>query len=802
MTDLRYALRSVRHSPGFATVVIVTLAVGIGANTALVSLLDTVLRRELPVQNPKELVFIRTAGARGLGGAPPYPYFDRIRMDAPAFSGMAAFATDELRVEVDGSVEQVFGQVSSGNYFDVLGVTAIAGRLLTAGDELLNPPVAVIGYGYWQRRFGGSLDAIGRRVSFRDRSFTIVGVTPPRFRGLEPGRQVDVTLPITIEPAIVGSREAQWFSAVARVRPGVDQRQAAAQTNARLAGLLTELSRPGDGTRARFDRIELTPAARGLDQLRARFGGPLSTLTLVTAILLLIACTNLAGLLLVRGTMRTRELALRLAAGASAARLVRQLLTETMVLFTLGAAAGLFVAYAAIAGLTGFLATGRRPILLDVEYDWRVIAYALGMTFVTGVLTGVWPALRALRITPQAAMKTSAMLIAGTHRLRARRVLLAGQVALSLALLVAAALFVRTMMNIRAVDLGFTPGGVLTMSVDPALPRDAGSGVHDQLWTRWLERVYAVPGVRSVSLSVLTPLSGRNTGVPISVPGLNARTEMRLNHVSEGFFRTFGIDVLDGRTFTRQDGAGSPKVAVLNEIASRSLFGGRSPIGQRIELGGTAIYQVVGIVRDSKHLSVRERPQPFVFVPLSQPVTPISRLTLSVLTTSQSMRLAPLVAKVVQSVYPPTLVSDIIAADTQVDETLASERLLSALATAFAGLVIALAAIGLYGIVSYTVAARTNEFGVRLALGAPRSSIAAGVVAEVMLPVASGITIGVPLSLMIARAAERLLFGVTPSDATSYVFGAAAMLIVAAAAAWFPARRACAVDPAITLRRG
>ena len=752
--------------------------------------------------NPQELVFIRTAGDRGLGGAPPYPYFERIRQQGSSFSGMAAFGIDELRVEVDGSVEQVFGQVVSGNYFQVLGVTPAAGRLMTADDERLDPPVAVIGHGYWQRRFGGAPGAIGRTLSFGNRTFTIVGVTPPRFHGFEPGRQVDVTLPITLEPAMVRNAQVQWFHAVARLRPGIGTRQAAAETNASFQSFRAERDRLDARAPARFDRIELTPASRGMEQLRARFSSPLSLMTLVTGIVLLIACANLGALLLVRGATRRREFALRLATGASSGRLLRQILTETLVLFVLGAAAGLFVAYVAIEGLTGFFATGRRPILLDVQYDWRLVSYAIGVTLATGVLTGVWPALRALRIEPPTAIKEHETRLTGWRRSRAQQLLVAGQVALSLALIVAAALFARTMINLRAVDLGFDSSGVLTMSLDPGLSREAGTGAREQLWTRWLERVRALPGVRSASLSVLTPLSGRNTGAMISVPGVNSRGDVRLNHVSEDYFRTFGITVLAGRLLTRQDAASALKVVVLNETAARTVLAGRFPLGERVELGGAGLYQVVGVVGDYKHLSVREAAQPFAFVPLEQPVNPISRLTLSVSSATASPMMARAVADEIRAIHPNTLVSDVIAVDAQIDETLVSERLLAILATGFAVLVLALAAIGLYGIVSYAAAARTTEFGVRLALGAPRSHVAAGVIAEALLPVATGIAIGLPLSLMTARAAERLLFGVTPSDAMSYVLGAAAMLIVAAAAAWFPARRACALDPAVTLRRG
>jgi predicted permease len=801
MNDLRYALRMIRNSPGFATVVVVTLAIGIGANTAIVSLLHTVLLRELAVKDPHELVFIRTAGEQGLGGAPPYPYFERIREQGSSLSGAAAFATDELRIAVEGSVEQVFGQVVSGNYFQLLGVTPAAGRLMTAGDERLDPPVAVIGYGYWQRRFGGAPAAIGRTVSFSNQVFTIVGVTPPRFHGLAPGGQVDVILPITSSP-LIRNAQVQWFQAVARLRSGVGTRQAAADADASFQSMRAEQIRSDARAASRFERIELTPASRGLDRLRARFSAPLSVMTLVTGIVLLIACANLSGLMLVRGAMRRREFALRLATGASPHHIVRQVLTETLVLVVLGAAAGLFVAYAAIEGVTGLLATGRRPILLDVQYDWRLILYTLGVTLGTGFLTGVWPAARALRVEPLAAMKENEARLAGWHRSKGRLVLVGAQVALSLALLVAAALFARTMVNLRAVDLGFTPSGVLTMSVDPGASADEGTDARAQMRTRWLERVRALPGVRSVSLSVLTPLSGRNTGVMMSVPGVSSRGDVRLNHVSEDYFQTFGIGLMTGRSFTRQDGASGLKVVVLNETAARAAFPGRSPLGERVDLAGAGLYQVVGVVRDYKHLSVREAAQPFAFVPLGQPVTAISRLTLSVSSDTRSTLMARTVADEIRSIHPDTLVSDIFGVDAQIDETLVTERLLSMLATGLAVLVLTLAAIGLFGIVSYAVAARTSEFGLRLALGAPRSRVAAGVIAEALLPVVAGIAIGLPLAMLTARAAQRLLFGVTPADATSYVVGAGALVVVAAAAAWVPARRACRLDPAETLRRG
>jgi predicted permease len=798
--DVRYAFRTLRKTPAFATVVVLTLALGIGANTAIFSLMDAVLLRSLPVERPKELAFLRTVGPGGPSNAPPYPYFARVRDEELLFAGMAAFATDETRVEVNGVVEQVFGQVASGSYFDVLGLRPAAGRLMTVDDEKLDPPVAVIGYGYWQRRFGGDHDAIGRSLSVGDRVYTIIGVTPPQFWGLEPGRQVDVTLPITQARGMLANAKAQWFNAVARLRAGVTIQQATVQANAAFQSFLNDRDRLSERT-SPPDRVELTPASCGLDQLRTRFSMPLLALTLVAAILLLVACVNLGGLLLVRGSARGHEFAIRLAIGAGSGRLRRQVLTETLLLFLLGAAAALVIAYVVIGALSGFFATGRRPILLDVQFDWRLVAYATSVTLAAGLLTGLWAASRALRTEPQTAMKENETRLAGSRSLAAGRMLVVGQVALSLALVVPAVLFARTMLNLRAVDLGFSAGGVLTLSLRPEWPRDTASTAREQFWMRVLEGVRALPGVRAASLSVLTPLSGRNTGTVVTVPGVRP-IDMRLNHVSEDYFRTFGIELIAGRVFTRHDATGAQKVVVLNEIAATTAFSGRSPIGERVELGASGVYQIVGVVRDHKHLSVRQQAPPFAFVPVLQPIDPISRLTLAISSGQPQSMLARAVADEVRAINPTTLVSDVIGVEEQIDATLVSERLLSMLVTAFAALVLGLAAIGLYGIVSYSVASRRTEFGVRIALGAARSNVASGVVRTALLHVAVGIAVGLPLSLVIARMAERLLFGVTAADPRSFVLAAGALVGVACAAAWIPARRACSVDPAEMLRRG
>ena len=523
--DTAYAWRMLLRSPGFALTAVLSLALGIGANTAIFSLVDTVLLRLLPVERPRDLVFLQTAGTTGRGGAPPYPFFERVRDETSAFAGMAAFASDELRVQVDGAVEQVFGQVASGSYFDVLGLQPAAGRLMTPEDEKLDPPVAVIGYGYWQRRFGGSPAAIGRTVSFGDRMYTIVGVTPAQFWGLQPGRQVDVTLPITQATGMLANANTWWFDAIARLRPAATVAQATAQADAVFQSFMQE-HQQSELQRTRASRLDLPSAAQGLDRLRSRFSMPLYTLTLVAGIVLLIACANLGNLLLARGTARAREFAIRLATGAGASRLFRQLLTETLVLFVLGTAGGLLIAHVTIQTLTGFFSGGRRPILLDVQYDWRLAAFATAVALAAALLTGLWPAVRALRDRSAGGDERRRGAAGGLAangdggacaRDRPGRALAraAGGVG-----------------DVREDD-GESPRRRHSDSTEVACSRcrsircfrrAAGTGAREQFWTRVLERVRMVPGVRAASLSVLTPLSGRDTGRGVTVAGFQPRS--------------------------------------------------------------------------------------------------------------------------------------------------------------------------------------------------------------------------------------------------------------------------------------
>jgi predicted permease len=801
--DVRYAARLLRRNPGFTLVAVLTLALGIGANTAIFSVIDAVLLRTLPVERPHELVFFKTMGSEGTSGAPPYPWFERVREDTATFAGMAVFASDEMRVEIDGHAEQVFGQSVSGSFFETLGVPPAIGRLLTTDDEKMAPPVAVIGYDYWQRRFDGSADVLGRTIRSGTRTYTIVGVTPSGFSGLQPGRRVELTTPLAEGSPILRDGGAWWSEAVARLRPGVSAAQASASANAAFQTHMQSVSIDSRLRRTHFQRVETVPAARGLDRLRNRYSTFLGALMALALGVLLITCGNLATLLLVRGEARSREMAIRLATGASTARLLHQLLAESLLLFALGAAAGLAIARVACDALVAFFAIGRNPIELQAVVDWRAAMFAAGVALVAAVLTGLWPAVRALHVQPQDAMRSGDTRVGGSPRGRvATRILIVGQVALCFTLLVSALLFGTTMRNLRDVDLGFTAERVLTLSLDPMMQETADAR-RAQFWTRVLERMQTLPGARAASLSILTPMSGRDTGEMLSGPNVDTRVPadriVHVNHVSEDYLTVFGIGVLQGRPLMMADR--TARVALVNETTQSELFPGRSAVGETLEFSGNRRYQIVGVVKDSKHQSLRERKRRMVYLPLWQPLEPRDRVTLSVATQQEPMALAGEIARQVRVIDPATLVSDVFDVETQIDATLVGERLLTALGTAFALLALALTAIGVYGVLSCSVAERRGEIALRMALGALPSRVGRDIWWEVQWQLAAGITFGLPAAWATSRLVQALLFDVTPLDLRTYAFALVILVGVAGASALLPVLRAASLNPAEITRQ-
>jgi predicted permease len=806
-SDLRYGLRSLRKAPAFTLAGVLTIALGVGANTAIFSLVDAVLLRTLAVRNPGDLVFLGVSGSEGPAGAPPYPCFELLRRNAQSFTGLAAYAADQLRVEIDGRPEQVMGQVASGNYFDLLGVKPALGRLLNSADDRLDAPAAVIGHRYWQRRFGGEASVIGKTIVFDNQSFTIVGVMPPQFAGMEPGHPLDVTFPITTQRSLLGDAGAWWFQIVGRLRPGVSVFRARAESNAIFQGFMDRSGRGSSDMRKKFfDHVVLPPAGRGEDFLRERFSKPLYVLMGIVILVLAIATMNIANLLLARGMSRRREYAIRLATGASRARLVRQTLTETLLLFGLAAIPALLLADATVQILQDAFSQGRLPIALGAHIGGRVLLFTAISTLLAGMFAGLVPALRAFHTDLQQAMKESR---GGESHSSGRwgRALVGAQVAVSLVLLAEAAAFVETLIHLRRVDLGFHSAQALTMSIEP--PAGAVSArQYAAYWSRVLDNVRSIPGMRSAALSIYTPLSGRDRGSLVQVAGYAAESSedrtVHTNAVSEDYFETLGIQLLRGRTFTARDAEGAPQVAMINEAAARKYFAGRDPLGQTFRFdkapASEAGYRIVGVVADAKHMGLREHAARFAFFALRQPGERAGRFTLSVVSAQPAGQTLTSIRRTIAEIDPRILISEVITMQQQVDSTLLSERLLSALSAALGGLAMVLASIGLYGVLSYRIGQQRQAIGIRMALGATPGGIAAAVLRQSAAVIGVGVMAGLPFALLAGRATQSLFWGVEWRAAG--IYGAAILLLclVACASSYLPARRAAGIDPADTLR--
>lgn len=812
LQDLRYGARSLRKAPVFTAAVALTIALGVGANTAVFTLIDAVLLRSLPVQSPKELVFLEMAGTEGTSGPPAYPCFLRLRTETDAFQGAAAFASDELRVEIDGKPEQIMGQVASGNYFDVLGLKPALGRLLKENDEQLNPPVAVISDRYWRRRFKGDPAVIGKTLSFRRQTFTIVGVTPPSFLGLQPGSPLDITLPIGIERELQRDSTSIWLQGIiARLKPGVAGAKAQAESNAIFRSFMADSRYPADLVAQHFSRLQVLPAAHGVDALRRRFSRPLYALMSVAALVLLLAVANIANLLMARGFRRAGELGIRLATGAGRARIVRQLLTETILLFILGALPGLVLAGWGVRLMEGFFQEGRRPISIEAVLDGRVLAFSLTVTLLAALLAGLFPAWRAMRIDPVRAIKEGGESRTGESRGTAlfTQALVAFQVGLSLVLLVGAGAFVRTLSNLHHIDPGFRNEDVLTLSIQVP-EKFSEPDKYAAIWNRVLEVVRAMPGVRASAVSTFTPLSGRDRGGLVKIHGYEPlSTEdgvIHINQVSEGYFESLGIALLRGRVFTDRDTASAAKVALINESAARKFFGKRNPIGESLEFvrkRDDRSYRIVGVVEDTKHMNLREASARFAFLPIRQARDAEQRVTLVVapIQSNGEMALLSSIRSGLLKVNRGFLISDVISMRRQLASTLLTERLLSGLSSAFGVLALILASVGLYGVLSYQVGRQHQAIGIRMALGATPFLVARSVLRQSAWMIAIGLLSGLPFAVWEVRTAAAMLWGVKASDLFLYLASAGLLCFVGIVSALLPARRAAGVEPATALRR-
>jgi predicted permease len=816
--DVRYAGRLLRRSPAFAAVAVLSLGLGIGANTAIFTLLDTVMLKSLPVKEPARLFFVDNSGGKSGGNSgPPYPCFEILRDRNRYFSGMAAFkAGASMNVTIDGVRERVRGQYASASYFDVLGVPAVYGRLFTTADEessragASNSPVAVISETFWERRFGRNPVIIGKTIQVGRTWVTIVGVTPRAFRGLQAGSPVDLTVPMTVSGNRLTGTQHWWFSVVGRLKDDVPLEQARLDLDALFQAYKTDIGLKGD---TYFDRIALVPAGKGQNDLRRDFATPLWIVTTIVGLVLLIGCANVANLLIARASARRSEIAVRLAIGASRSRLIRQLITEGALLAALGAAGGLLFARWGVATLVRFFEGGQQWIMLEPHFGGRVLAFTAGVATLTAFLFSVAPALHATRVDaakPDDSGRTSLP----RPRARVGQALVVLQVTLSLVLLSVAALFMRTLHNLNNVQSGFSRQGVLTMHVEATMlpPYDKARAYTEypqlaRMWGELLDGLAALPGVSTVALSTITPLSRRDRGVVIAVPGEPPKRGpdrgVHVNHVTAAYFETFGIRLLDGRVFAASDQPTSARVAILNATAAKFYFGQASPIGRMIDFPGQDIpdpYQVVGVVEDTRYDGLRKDPERMAYLPVSQSIDRLGGVIVGIRAAIDPSGLIGGVREAAARSVPAAFVSNIITINQQIDDSMLQERLVARLASVFGALAVILACIGIYGVLSYAVVRRTREIGIRLAIGARRRAVIWLVLRETVVLVAIGLMLGLPLVVWAGRYVRSQLFEVASDDPLAITAAMFVLACAAMAAAYLPARRASSVDPMTALR--
>jgi predicted permease len=832
LQDMRYALRVLRKSPGFTTVAVLTLALGIGANTAIFSLLHAVMLRSLPVRDPEHLfVFKWTAKAtpeyQGYSQFEPcfddgnrpvasgcsfsFPVFERMRSQTSLFSGVAAFAGPaQVALSGHGPASIVKGELVSGEFFQTLGVTAALGRTLEPGDDTPTAePVAVLNYGYWQRVFGGAPSIVGKTIRLNSIPFTIVGVAEPQFTRLSPGKIHDLWLPLSVGGRLgIGwvripedNVTNWWLQLVARSKPGVSlaQAQAAASIlfrNEMLYGAKPLLKASEDAS------ITLVPAQKGLTGVREWFSKPLYVLMLAVGMVLLVACANIAGLTLSRASTRHKEMAVRLALGAGRMRLVRQLLTENICLSLAGGMVGIWLALWGGRALGAFVSTGGfGGIHFDVEPDVRVLAFTLAITLLTGVLCGVAPALHGARVNLIPALKgtESASARVGRRRWGLGSKFTLCQVALSVVVVVGAGLLVRTLANLKGIDPGFNTERLLLFGIDPTLSGYKNPQIQS-LYRNLEVRLSSLPGVISVAHSSHTFLSGSSWNDDIRVEGQSSdapSVPINLLSVTPRFFETMEIPLLAGRTFTSADLELARSVAIVNRTFVRRYLGDRNPLG--LHFGGTGPRdpqsEIVGVVGDTKYSVLREEIEPIAYVPLKG-----GGAHFEVRTAGNPSLLIPAVRNAVSDLANDVPLFDVRTQSDQIDQLLFNERLIAHLFSIFGLLGLGLSCIGLYGLLSYEVTGRTHEIGIRVALGARPGNLLSLVVSRGMLLVGTGIVIGTVAAVGLTRYLESLLYGVAPTDAATFVAVAVLFLGLALLASYLPARRATRVDPVVALR--
>ncbi len=826
--EVRYAMRTLRRAPGFTLVAVLSLGLGVGANTAVFGVVNAVLLEPLPVRDPDQLrvafwrrdAELRSVRQRNSGSATDaetgqqynsnYSYASYLALrDAAASSAdvMAFSIIREANVGVDGHSSMAGGMLVSGNYFDGLGVPLSLGRGITPADDRAGAePVAVLSHGLWRRAFGGDPAILGRAIRVNGSPVVIVGVAAPRYYGVSQGGffpPADITLPLAVQPAVLPrwaaageslftTESTLWLRVMLRIRNAEDTSRLEQVFTTVIAQRLGSLDPAAAATPA---GVKLFSGARGLDSLRDDFQPPLLILTGVVGLVFLIACVNLASLVLARGVSRQHELWVRLALGAGRRRIVRQTMTESMVLAAMGGIAGLVFAVWGGRLLIPMLA-GIWPTAVNITLNPRLLLIGLAVSFLAGLLFGLVPSLRLARSASR--FVRPAALGAWSPRMGIGRTLIALQIAVSLPLLVGAMLFLRTIHNFAQVELGFNPTGLVLFRVDPTLNSYSRERTL-AFYQRVLARLEGVPGVTRAALVENALVSGWTSNSTIDVEG--ERRRIQWNHVSPGFFETMGIRIVAGRGIGLQDGPESPRVAVVNESAARTFFGG-APLGRRFSMGsGPSVdYEVVGVAQDGKYDSLRRETSPTMYLPYTQ-FARINAVAMHVMVRAAAAgETAERLRSAVADVDPDVPIAGLKTQVDQIDETISRERVFSVLLMFFGGFALLLACIGLHGVTAYAVARRTSEIGIRMALGAQRRSVLWLVLRQVVVLAACGLLAGIPAAIAAAQSVRALLFGVAPGDPLSVAAGALLLFAVALGSGFFPALRASRMDPLKALK--
>jgi predicted permease len=831
--DLRFGARQLRKNPGFTTVAVLTLALGIGANTAIFSLMDHVLLRLLPVRNPQELAVVKRAFS--------YPEYERLRDLNRVFSGIAGtHALPQLEVSSPGqSAGPAAGELVSGSYFATLGVGAMLGRTILPEDDGApeSSPVAVISYGFWKRALGGAADVVGRKLIVRSGAgnagtsgldiydgaaakssegavLTIVGVAPPKFFGDAVGTSTDVWMPLAMEPAVMPGRpwlnkgNVNWITILGRRMPGISQAQAGAGMTLVWRQILSDEA----GANLIDDRkrsiaqevLEVESGEKGFDQLRGQFSQPLEILMTVVGLVLLIACLNVANLLMARGAARRREIGVRLALGAGRARLIRQSLTESFLLGALGGAFGMVLAFAGTRVLVALVSSGYQPIQLPLRPDVRALGFTAALSILTTILFGLAPAVRATRIRVTDTLKDGARGTANRQRGGPGKILVVAQVAVAMILLVGASLFLRTFYNLRNQDVGYDPESVVMMQMDPISAGYRGDDI-GRICKIILDRIAVLPGVRSATFSENGLFSGTESSGMVSVEGFSPESDegkhARFDQVGPGYFSNVGIPLLLGREITERDGPAAPRVAVINETMAKFYFPGANPLGKRLYVRDLRIpLEIVGVARDTQDHSFWAKPVRRFYVSYFQPIDGITIANFEIRVLGNPGDFAARLRREVEAVDRQLMILRIQPLTGLMDESLLQTRLITKLASFFGALAVVLAAIGLYGVMAYDVSQRTSEFGVRMALGAQRKDVLSLVLGKGAKLVLAGAAIGLAGAIAATRLVSTLLYGVSATDPMIFAGVSLLLAVVALFAIWWPARRATRVDPMVALR--